>query len=188
VGIRGVVPGEPTEAHIQAQMLRCKFWGGLAMGVIAVAASVYDIACMRVIGASLSATSLLIIVGTIMQSSKQVCVKKASGAACLRNVRWSGPHSGTVKYACWKTSSKCCCCFTLCWPLCQGGVLDLQPRQYLFGPTVGKAPGSNGLVQVPAWSCACVGHTLQVEGLLEGPRLAARLKREQDQIDALRAI
>lgn len=26
VGIRGVIPGDPTEKHIQSQLLRCKFW------------------------------------------------------------------------------------------------------------------------------------------------------------------
>jgi hypothetical protein len=29
VGIKGVVPGEATEAHIQRQMLLCKIWVGV---------------------------------------------------------------------------------------------------------------------------------------------------------------
>jgi len=72
VGIKGIIPGEPTEKHIQSQLLRCKFWGGLALGTLAVFAQLFDMACMRMLGASLSATSLLIIVGTVMQSSRQV--------------------------------------------------------------------------------------------------------------------
>ncbi len=113
VGIKGVVPGEPTEKYVQRQLLLCKFWvrdththtptharapywrcgrglcrerrvrergvrvcvcaqGGLALGLLAVAAHVFDSVCLSVLGCSLSATSLLIIVGTVIQSSRQV--------------------------------------------------------------------------------------------------------------------
>ena len=46
--------------------------GGLALGTLAVCAQLFDMACIQMLGASLSATSLLIIVSTVMQSSKQV--------------------------------------------------------------------------------------------------------------------
>lgn len=46
--------------------------GGLALAVLAVCAQLFDAVCMHTLGASLSATSLLIIVGTVMQSSRQV--------------------------------------------------------------------------------------------------------------------
>jgi preprotein translocase subunit SecY len=44
----------------------------MALGLLAVAAHVFDSVCVAALGVSLSATSLLIIVGTIMQSSRQV--------------------------------------------------------------------------------------------------------------------
>lgn len=142
VGIKGVIPGEPTERHIEAQLMRCKFWvrgararlvtvvraarsnkaatractvharhpcavchhdmihalpapckprrphsfsqGGAALGTLAVCAQLFDMACQRVLGASLSATSLLIIVGTVMQSSRQVRARARSTGGAAR--------------------------------------------------------------------------------------------------------
>ncbi|KAG1665642.1 hypothetical protein FOA52_011236 [Chlamydomonas sp. UWO 241] len=72
VGIKGVVPGESTEQHIQAQLLKCKFWGGIALGTLAVAAMVFDTMCQSFLGTTLATTSLLIIVGAVMQTSRQV--------------------------------------------------------------------------------------------------------------------
>lgn len=48
VGLRGVVPGEPTEAELKAQLLRCKFWGGAALAALAVCAQGFDLACLQV--------------------------------------------------------------------------------------------------------------------------------------------
>ncbi len=45
VGVKGVVPGEPTERHILEKLLKCKFWGGLALALLAVAAYVFDLVC-----------------------------------------------------------------------------------------------------------------------------------------------
>ena len=45
VGIKGVVPGEPTEQHILQKLLKCKFWGGLALGCLAVVAYLFDLVC-----------------------------------------------------------------------------------------------------------------------------------------------
>jgi hypothetical protein len=56
-------------------MIKCMAFllqGGVALGVLAVSAQLFDMACLQLLGASLSATSLLIIVGTVMQSSRQV--------------------------------------------------------------------------------------------------------------------
>ncbi|KAG2483194.1 hypothetical protein HYH03_017929 [Edaphochlamys debaryana] len=72
VGLRGVVPGEPTEKELRTKLLQCKFWGGAALGCLAVAAQLYDGACLRVLGTSLGTTSLLIIVGAVLQTARQV--------------------------------------------------------------------------------------------------------------------
>ncbi|GLC37261.1 hypothetical protein PLESTB_001142600 [Pleodorina starrii] len=72
VGLRGVVPGEPTEQELRAKLLRCKFWGGAALGTLAVAAQLYDGFCLQVLGTSLGTTSLLIIVGAVLQTARQV--------------------------------------------------------------------------------------------------------------------
>ena len=72
VGIRGVVPGESTEHHIGDLLLRTKLWGGLALGALAVAAMLFDMACQRYIGTTLGTTSLLILVGFVLQTSRQV--------------------------------------------------------------------------------------------------------------------
>jgi preprotein translocase subunit SecY len=73
VGIRGVVPGETTEHHVGDLLLRTKFWGGLALGALAVTAMVFDLGCRQYIGTTLGTTSLLIIVGAVLQTSRQVC-------------------------------------------------------------------------------------------------------------------
>lgn len=64
--------------------------GGLALAVLAVCAQLFDAMCMSNLGATLSATSLLIIVGTIMQSSRQVgavmCEMFQCAHACMQSV------------------------------------------------------------------------------------------------------
>lgn len=65
-----------TAAH------QCALQGGLVLGLLAVTAQVFDATCMATLGAHLSATSLLIIVGTIMQSSRQVSVFHAVLVHC----------------------------------------------------------------------------------------------------------
>ena len=98
------MPGESTEKHIMQQLLKCKFWGGLALGSLAVIAYLFDVACQvglmydvaneclndripyscpivalpcilltqSFLGTTLATTSLLIIVGAVMQTSRQV--------------------------------------------------------------------------------------------------------------------
>lgn len=53
-------------------MRQCKFWGGLALGGLAVAAHMFDALCARALGVSLATTSLVIIVGAVLQTSRQV--------------------------------------------------------------------------------------------------------------------
>lgn len=72
VGIKGVIPGESTESHLKSCLLRCKFWGGLALGTLAVLAHLFDLICQGFLGTTMATTSLLIIVGTAMQTSRQV--------------------------------------------------------------------------------------------------------------------
>jgi preprotein translocase subunit SecY len=72
VGLKGVVPGEPTERELRTKLLQCKFWGGACLGTLAVAAQLYDRACLQVLGTSLGTTSLLIIVGAVLQTARQV--------------------------------------------------------------------------------------------------------------------
>mgnify|MGYP001806845750 CR=1 FL=1 len=50
VGLRGVIPGEPTERELRTKLLQCKFWGGACLCVLAVAAQLYDMACVQVRG------------------------------------------------------------------------------------------------------------------------------------------
>ncbi|EFJ48697.1 hypothetical protein VOLCADRAFT_90455 [Volvox carteri f. nagariensis] len=72
VGLKGVVPGEPTEWELRNKLLQCKFWGGACLGALAVAAQLYDSACVQILGTSLGTTSLLIIVGAVLQTARQV--------------------------------------------------------------------------------------------------------------------
>jgi hypothetical protein len=54
--------------------------------VLAVSAQLFDMACLQLLGASLSATSLLIIVGTVMQSSRQVREPEGAMSCDLRSL------------------------------------------------------------------------------------------------------
>lgn len=72
VGIRGVAPGKYTVDFLRATVRRCKFWGGLALGGLAVAAHAFDALCRAQLGVSLATTSLVIIVGAVLQASRQV--------------------------------------------------------------------------------------------------------------------
>lgn len=46
VGIKGVAPGLNTVQHLQHNLMRCKLWGGLALGALAVAAQVRCYTCL----------------------------------------------------------------------------------------------------------------------------------------------
>ncbi|KXZ41387.1 hypothetical protein GPECTOR_501g464 [Gonium pectorale] len=72
VGLRGVVPGVPTERELRLRLLQCKAWGGACLGLLAVGAQCFDSACVAALGTSLGTTSLLIIVGAVLQTARQV--------------------------------------------------------------------------------------------------------------------
>eukprot|EP00878_Enallax_costatus_P031528 GHUV01034481.1.p1 GENE.GHUV01034481.1~~GHUV01034481.1.p1 ORF type:complete len:105 (+),score=19.35 GHUV01034481.1:72-386(+) len=72
VGIRGVAPGYNTQQFLSQKMRQCKFWGGLALAGLAVTANLFDQLCLSIVGTTLATTSLVIIVGAVMQTSRQV--------------------------------------------------------------------------------------------------------------------
>jgi preprotein translocase subunit SecY len=73
VGIRGVAPGPPTVEHLKRKVRQCKLWGGLALAALAVSAHLFDAAVAAATGGtSLATTSLVIIVGAVLQTSRQV--------------------------------------------------------------------------------------------------------------------
>jgi preprotein translocase subunit SecY len=72
VGIKSVAPGKYTVDFLQQKVRQCKFWGGLALGGLAVAAHAFDALCNAALGVSLATTSLVIIVGAVLQTSRQV--------------------------------------------------------------------------------------------------------------------
>lgn len=71
VGIKGVAPGKYTVDHLTSKVRQCKFWGGAALGGLAVAAHAFDAVCASALGVSLATTSLVIIVGAVLQTSRQ---------------------------------------------------------------------------------------------------------------------
>lgn len=72
VGIKGVAPGYNTQQFLQQKVRQCKFWGGLALAGLAVSAHLFDQLCLNVVGTTLATTSLVIIVGAVLQTSRQV--------------------------------------------------------------------------------------------------------------------
>ncbi|KAI8473294.1 MAG: pre protein translocase secY subunit [Monoraphidium minutum] len=72
VGIKGVAPGKYTVDFLQTKVRQCKLWGGLALGGLAVAAHAFDALCQATLGVSLATTSLVIIVGAVLQTTRQV--------------------------------------------------------------------------------------------------------------------
>lgn len=77
VGIKGVAPGYNTQQYLQQKVRQCKFWGGMALAGLAVSAQLFDQLCLNVVGTTLATTSLVIIVGAVLQTSRQVGVAGA---------------------------------------------------------------------------------------------------------------
>lgn len=77
VGIKGVAPGYNTQQFLQQKVRQCKFWGGLALAGLAVSAHLFDQLCLNVVGTTLATTSLVIIVGAVLQTSRQVSERGA---------------------------------------------------------------------------------------------------------------
>lgn len=78
VGLKGVAPGYATQQHLARKLRQCKFWGGLALAGLAVSASLFDRLCLATLGTTLATTSLVIIVGAVLQTARQVriCLHK----------------------------------------------------------------------------------------------------------------
>jgi hypothetical protein len=72
VGIKGVPPGFETVRHLRSKVMQAKFWGGLALGSLAVGAHMFDGLCAAWLGTSLATTSLIIIVGAVLQVGHQL--------------------------------------------------------------------------------------------------------------------
>jgi preprotein translocase subunit SecY len=82
VGIKGVAPGYNTQQFLQEKVRQCKFWGGLALAGLAVTAHLFDQLCLCVVGTTLATTSLVIIVGAVLQTSRQVSVMSMCAESC----------------------------------------------------------------------------------------------------------
>ncbi|KAF6257493.1 pre protein translocase secY subunit [Scenedesmus sp. NREL 46B-D3] len=72
VGVKGVAPGYATQQFLAQKLRQCKFWGGMALAGLAVSANLFDQLCLSMVGTTLATTSLVIIVGAVMQTSRQV--------------------------------------------------------------------------------------------------------------------
>lgn len=72
MGIKGVPPGEDTVQHLKLKSKQVKFWGGIAMAFLAITAYLFDQVCRQEIGMTLATTSTLILVGAVLQTSRQV--------------------------------------------------------------------------------------------------------------------
>jgi preprotein translocase subunit SecY len=72
MGIKGVPPGEETVQHLKLKSKQVKFWGGIAMAFLAITAYLFDQVCRQEIGMTLATTSTLILVGAVLQTSRQV--------------------------------------------------------------------------------------------------------------------
>ena len=77
VGIKGVAPGYATTEFLKQKVRQCKFWGGLALGGLAVSAHLFDQLCLNLVGTTLATTSLVIIVGAVLQTARQVRFKQS---------------------------------------------------------------------------------------------------------------
>lgn len=155
-GIKGVVPGDPTEREIRSKLLKCKFWGGLCIGTLAVAAQLYDSACMQMLGTHLGTTSLLIIAGAVLQTARQV-----------RQRAQSHPDNGFVLHHCRQFGAK---------SRRQGGekTEDREIRCWVHS-LVHSFTGVQSLIETGVWGPNCqtftaeaVGITLRVLGMKGG--------------------
>lgn len=72
VGIKGVAPGVPTTQYVQSRQWRCKFWGAIMLGLLAILAQLFDMWCLVNVGVTLAAQSLIIIVGGVIHTTRQV--------------------------------------------------------------------------------------------------------------------
>ena len=70
--IQGVIPGPETEAFLAARELDLRTIGGVTVGLLAVAAYLFDQWTLRVLGVALGTTNLLLLVGLVTSAIRQV--------------------------------------------------------------------------------------------------------------------
>lgn len=88
VGIKGVPPGHETVQHLKRKVRQAKFWGGLALGGLAVTAHLFDALCASWLGTTLATTSLVIIVGAVLQVRVWVGAGRGLVVSCTRAGCW----------------------------------------------------------------------------------------------------
>ncbi|KAK9812990.1 hypothetical protein WJX72_006868 [[Myrmecia] bisecta] len=71
-GIKSVSPGEATEKYLNRLGRQTRTWGGVLVASLAVAALLFDRLCTKHIGTSLGSLNLLLIVGFITSTLRQV--------------------------------------------------------------------------------------------------------------------
>lgn len=70
--IKGVIPGPETEAFLAARELDLRTIGGVTVGLLAVAAYLFDQWTLRVLGVALGTTNLLLLIGLVTSAIRQV--------------------------------------------------------------------------------------------------------------------
>lgn len=185
VGIKGVAPGYNTQQFLQQKVRQCKFWGGLALAGLAVTAHLFDQLCLNVVGTTLATTSLVIIVGAVLQTSRQVGSNKQQQLF----------HSAH-KLCCFMRPSHHCCCDAVLLVYTPRSRASTQRCSCIdLGGTHIVTPSSSMLCS-PTYACLVFMHVclkvivslvllLQVESLLEGPRLQHKLDNERTIIQSL---
>lgn len=71
-GIEDVSPGPATERFLKRKMRVVRVWGAFLVAVLATAAQGFDRMCSETLGTSLGSVSLLLVVGLITSSIRQV--------------------------------------------------------------------------------------------------------------------
>jgi hypothetical protein len=108
VGIKGVAPGYATQQFLAQKLRQCKFWGGMALAGLAVTANLFDQLCLSIVGTTLATTSLVIIVGAVMQTSRQVGVDEMQKVLSQQTMNVCCCHCCYVV-----TSNKLACCWVV---------------------------------------------------------------------------
>lgn len=71
-GIRGVSPGPDTERYLARREMELRALGGTSVGLLAVAAYLFDRWTAHVLGVALGTPNLLLLVGLVASANRQV--------------------------------------------------------------------------------------------------------------------
>ena len=71
-GISGVSPGRDTERYLAERELELRTLGGISIGMLAVAACLFDRWTAHVLGMALGTPNLLLLVGLVASANRQV--------------------------------------------------------------------------------------------------------------------